>query len=91
MYSLISNRGIYNIALKEYIIDFETDISEVPTDAPAGSKCFVIENSVTYMLNHQKQWVKVNLSSGGNSGGGGNTPGGDTPSGDEVIYEGGVI
>ena len=88
MYSLVSNRGIYNIALKEYIVDFETDISEVPTDAPAGSKCFVIENSVTYMLNHQKQWIKVNLPSGG---GGGNTPGGDTPSDDEVIYEGGVI
>lgn len=87
MYSLISNRGIYNIALKEYIVDFETDIVEVPTDAPAGSKCFVIENSVTYMLNHQKKWVKVNLPSGG----GGSTPGGDTPSGEEVIYEGGVI
>ena len=83
MYSLISNRGIYNIALKEYIVDFETDISELPTDAPAGSKCFVIENSVTYILNHQKQWVKVNLPSGG---GGGNTPGAE-----EVIYEGGVI
>ena len=85
MYSLVSNRGIYNIALKEYIVDFETDISEVPTDAPAGSKCFVIENSVTYMLNHQKQWIKVNLPSGGD------TPGGDDPSGDEVVYEGGVI
>ena len=24
-------------ALKEYIVDFETDIPEVPTDAPAGS------------------------------------------------------
>ena len=87
MYSLISNRGIYNIALKEYIVDFETDIVEVPTDAPAGSKCFVIENSVTYMLNHQKKWVKVNLPSSS----GGSTPGGDTPSGEEVIYEGGVI
>lgn len=87
MYSLVSNRGIYNIALKEYIVDFETDIPEVPTDAPAGSKCFVIDNSVTYMLNHQKQWIKVNLpSGGGNSGGGGNTP-----DSEEVIYEGGVI
>lgn len=87
MYSLISSRGIYNIALKEYIVDFETDISGLPTDAPAGSKCFVIENSVTYMLNHQKQWIKVNLpSGGGNSGGGGNAP-----DSDEVIYEGGVI
>jgi hypothetical protein len=85
MYSLISRKGIYNKALQEYIVDFETDIAEVPTDAAAGSKCFVIENSTTYMLNHQKQWIKVNLSSG-NNGGGGNTPGGE-----EVIYEGGII
>lgn len=89
MYSLISHRGIYNIALKEYIVDSENDIQEVPTDAPAGSTCFVIENSVTYMLNHQKQWIKVNLSSGGGGNSGG---GGDTPDSEEVvIYEGGVI
>jgi hypothetical protein len=88
MYSLISNRGIYNIALKEYVVDFETDVSEVPTDAPAGSTCFVIDNSTTYMLNHRKQWVKVNLPSGGGSNNGG---GGNTPSGEELIYEGGVI
>ena len=86
MYSLISHRGIYNEAIKKYIVDFETDIADVPTDAPAGSQCFVIDNSVTYMLNHQKKWIKVNLSSGG-----GNTPGGDDPSGNEVVYEGGTI
>lgn len=83
MYSLISHRGIYNEAVKKYIVDFETDISTVPTDAPAGSECFVIENSVTYMLNHQKQWIKIKLSSGGGASGD------DTD--DEVIYEGGVI
>lgn len=86
MYSLVSHRGVYNIALKEYIVDFETDMHEVPTDAPVGSKCFVIENSTTYMLNHRKQWIKVNLSSGGNNGNGGNIP-----EGEEVVYEGGVV
>lgn len=83
MYSLISNKGVYNEAVREYIVDFETDISEVPTDAPAGSKCFVIDNSATYMLNHHKQWIKVNLSSGGGGNSGGES--------DEIIYEGGVI
>ena len=37
MYSLISRKGMYNKALQEYIVDFETDIAEVPTDAVAGS------------------------------------------------------
>lgn len=83
MYSLISHKGVYNEAVREYIVDLETDISELPTDVPAGSKCFVIDNSVTYMLNHRKQWIKVNLSSGG----GGSSGGGS----DEIIYEGGVI
>ena len=84
MYSLISHRGIYNEAIKKYIVDSESDIPMVPTDAPAGSECFVIDNSTTYMLNHKKQWIKVNLSSGG----GGNVPSEDE---DEVIYEGGTI
>lgn len=88
MYSLISHRGIYNEAIKEYVVDIETDIAQVPTDAPAGSKCFVIENSVTYMLNHSRQWIKVNLSSGGGSGGSG---GGDAPDSDKIVYEGGVV
>ena len=83
MYSLISHKGVYNEAVREYIVDYETDISELPTDVPAGSKCFVIDNSVTYMLNHRKQWIKVNLSSG--------SGGGNIPSGDEVIYEGGAF
>lgn len=84
MYSLISHRGIYNEAIKEYIVDIEADIAEVPTDAPAGSKCFVINNSVTYMLNHQKQWIKVNLSSGSSGNG-------DAPDSEKFVYEGGVI
>ena len=83
MYSLISHRGIYNVALKEYVVDTEADIASVPTDAPAGSKCFVIENSVTYMLNHKKQWKKVNLSTGSSSGGGGGS------SSDQDEYDGG--
>ena len=97
MYSLISHRGIYNEAIKKYIVDEESDIKDVPTDAPAGSECFVIGNSVTYMLNHKKQWIKVNVPSGssGGSGGGGNSGSGDDSSGDsekdEVIYEGGDL
>lgn len=90
MYSLISHRGIYNEAIKKYIIDYEIDIIDVPTDAPAGSECFVIENSSEYMLNHQKQWVKIVAPSGGgiNIPGG---PGGNIPEGEDIIYEGGVI
>ena len=92
MYSLISHRGIYNTAIKRYIVDNEDDIKDVPTDAPAGSECFVINNSATYMLNHSKQWIKVYLSSGNGGGGSSDDPAQpDVPSKDEVVYEGGEI
>lgn len=64
MYSLLTNRGIYNEAIKRYVVDEDDDIAEVPTDVPAGSECFVIRSSNTYMLNHKKQWIKVKLPSG---------------------------
>lgn len=64
MYSLISRKGIYNEAVEEYIVDEYVDISDIPIDIPAGSKCFVISSSTTYMLNHQKQWVKITSNSG---------------------------
>lgn len=92
MYSLLTNRGIYNEAIKRYVVDEDDDIAKVPTDAPAGSECFVIGSSNTYMLNHKKQWIKVKLSSGGSSGGGGgDNPTPDVPSGSDIVYEGGEI
>ena len=92
MYSLISHRGIYNEAIKKYIVDYEYNVGDVPTDAPAGSECFVIENSATYMLNHEKRGVKVYLSAGYGSGSGGSVPDDDNSNPDkQVVYEGGVI
>lgn len=64
MYSLISHRGIYNEAIKKYIVDHKADMSQLPTDISPGSTCFVIEDSTNYMLNHQSQWVKINLAVG---------------------------
>ena len=72
---------------KKYIVDLESDISSLPTHGiPPGSIAFVIEKSIHYMLNNQRRWVKVELSTGGNGGGSG---GGETP--DEVIYDGGLL
>jgi hypothetical protein len=85
MYSLISHRGIYNEAVKKYIVDEESDVGSVPTDAPPGSECFVIGNSTTYMLNHKKQWIKVKLSS--DNGGSDNPSTPDDPSNNESEWE----
>lgn len=68
--------------MKHFICDVATDISNIETtDLAVGSTIFVIATSAHYMLNSSKQWIKVNLSSGG--GGGSDTPG--------VEYNGGDI
>lgn len=78
----VSRRGGYGP--KKYIVDLESDISSLPTHGiPPGSIAFVIEKSIHYMLNNQRRWVKVELSTGGGTGGG-ETPG-------EIIYDGGLL
>ena len=53
---------------------WEIDIS----NAPMGSRCYVINTGSTYALNSSKEWKLVP------TGGGGGTPSGD------VIYDGGT-
>lgn len=45
---------------REYILDKERDLDEVPiTGCAPGSVCFVIETSEVYMLNSNKEWKKI--------------------------------
>lgn len=83
MFSIFSNSGQINYGQKQYLLDFESDIAELPANATPGDIAFVIETSKYYMLNHQKQWVKVTLANGGSGGG-------DTPI-DEIVYNGGLV
>jgi hypothetical protein len=86
MFSILSNRGKVAYGQKEFVVDLASEISSLPTKCTPGSTAFVIETSQYYMLNNQRQWVKVNLASGSGTGGGG-----DLPEDGEVIYNGGVI
>ena len=52
------SRTDYNY--KEYILDKEEDLDEVPiTGCAPGSVCFIIETSDVYMLNSNKEWKKI--------------------------------
>lgn len=86
MYSISANRNKIAYDIKRFIVDFTSDIVDLPTDCAPGSTAFVIENSQRYMLNNNKNWVRV-VTSGGS--GGGNE--GDDDIITEVIYDGGVI
>ena len=53
-----SSRLDYNY--KEYILDKEEDLDEVPiTVCASGSTGFIIETSDVYMLNSNKEWKKI--------------------------------
>ena len=53
-----SSRLDYNY--KEYILDKDRDVDEVPsTGCAPGSVCFIIETSDVYMLNSNKKWKKI--------------------------------
>lgn len=90
MYSISANRNKIAYDIKRFIVDFTSDIVDLPTDCTPGSTAFVIENSQRYMLNNNRNWVRIVTSGGSGSGGGGGNEGdGDIIT--EVIYDGGVI
>lgn len=69
MYYLISNRGKVSYDIQRFVVDLETDITELPTDGAPGSTAFVIENGSRYMLNNERVWKLLPTASGSESGG----------------------
>lgn len=58
MYKLISNDGDVSYGIKEFVCDTPEDIVTLPS-CQMGSTCVVISTSDVYMLNSQKEWVKL--------------------------------
>lgn len=69
MYNIMKNGSHSQYGTYDLIADFSSDIAAAPTDIAPGSKMFCIENSVTYILSSEKEWVEY--STGGSSKGGG--------------------
>jgi hypothetical protein len=66
-----SGRTAYGI--KEYTVDDASGVSELPVDVHIGSSCLVISTGEIYMLNSQRNWIKV-PSTGGSGGGSAEEP-----------------
>ena len=71
MFSMASNSGNIAYGVARLLVDTEEDVGSLPTYHTPGSTAFVIATSSRYMLNNQKQWVKVHT--GSNSGGSSDT------------------
>jgi len=61
MVNILAENGKKAYGIIEYICDTDSDVEDLATVAAAGSTAFVIENSKTYMLNGEKEWVEVTL------------------------------
>ena len=75
-FSVFSNSVQRAYGIKDFIVDTPSDIDQLSTNYTPGCMAFAISNSTYYMLNHQKQWRKINISntSGGSGSSSGNTP-----------------
>lgn len=59
MYNIMSNNGNIAHDIKEYCCDTLEDLKTLPTSSAMGSVCLVISTAEVYMLNSQKEWVKL--------------------------------
>lgn len=85
-----------NIPYHTFNCDDKSDMEAIDVSrSPMGSRCYVINDGDSYILNSKKEWKLVPRSSGGGSGGdiiydgGEEVDSGSSGSGDDVIYDGG--
>ena len=56
----------FNIPIHIYEADTEEDMNSINLQSvPMGSKCHIINNGKWYMLNSERKWKAMSLSSGG--------------------------
>ena len=70
-FTVASKNDIARYNLTQFVCNTENDITVVPTTVAPGSTLFCIESSNTYMLNTNREWVKIsaNNAEGGSSEG----------------------
>ena len=59
MLNLYSQNGDIQYNIREYVVDTLDDIKSLPTHAAMGSTAIVISTSEVFMLNGEKEWVKM--------------------------------
>ena len=70
MITLYKQDGEILYGIKEFLLDAEEDVVDLPTNIKSGSSAIVLSTGNVYFLNGAKQWVPMmsnNTSNGGNS------------------------
>ena len=88
MISIISNSGHVAHGIKEFVLDTQNDLENLPVDIQAGSTAKVIETGISYILNSQGEWSQDMSASGSGSGAPG-APGKDGKSAYQIAVDNG--
>ena len=59
MYNVYAQNGDTQYNIMEYVVDTPDDIETLPRTGAMGSSALVISTSEMYMLNSEKEWVKI--------------------------------
>ena len=62
MINVIKQNEHVSVYVTEFVADTEDDIKDLPTDPKEvypGSTCIVVATSNVYMLNNNKEWIKL--------------------------------
>lgn len=59
MYRLYKQNDDVAAYVSEFVADSASDIQNLPTNVYPGSTCLITSTSDVYILNAQKQWVKL--------------------------------
>ena len=60
----------FNVPVHTYKADTKEDMNTIDLQGvPVGSKCYIINNGKWYMLNSERKWKAMSISSGGGSSG----------------------
>ena len=59
MYSLYANDDNISYGIQKFVLDTDSDITNLPVDIKPGSSALIINSSNIYVLNHEKKWIKI--------------------------------
>lgn len=59
MINMVSQNGDVKYNVVEFVVDMPADIKNLPTTVAMGSSALVLSNSEVYVLNGEKEWVKI--------------------------------
>lgn len=57
--NLLSKGGHVSYGYREFCVDTEDDLGDLPVDTAPGSVAICIETSAVYMLNSKGEWVEI--------------------------------